>query len=271
MLSTLAMFVTGIAVISVGRSRLSGDTMPVNPVVLWRDVRYFAVAYGIAIGAALLPIQPLWPKLLVAAGLLGMYGWYVKEHFEADPTVDADDLVPLRLHRLDRRMWKADPVAPPRLRVVSLQVLVALAFIVLGAYTFVGAVEHLSTSLGVNETILALVIAPIATELPEKFNSIIWIRAGKDTLAMGNITGAMVFQSTIPTVVALVFASQEWALTGSSAIAFGSAVIAFLSCAAIFYPMARRGRLNGRGLLAGGAFYVAYLGLIGAHLTGLLG
>ena len=38
----------------------------------------------------------------------------------------------------------------------------------------------------------------------------IWVRAGKDTLAMGNITGAMVFQSTIPTVVALVFASSTW-------------------------------------------------------------
>jgi len=38
--------------------------------------------------------------------------------------------------------------------------------------------------------LLALVIAPIATELPEKFNSVIWIRQRKDTLAMGNITGA---------------------------------------------------------------------------------
>src|SRR5207245_6263570 len=102
--------------------------------------------------------------------------------------------------------------------------------IVLGAAVFVAAVEDLSRSLGIDETLLALVIAPIATELPEKFNSVIWIRQGKDTLAMGNITGAMVFQSTIPTVVALVFASGQWALTGSSAIAFGSAVIAFLSC-----------------------------------------
>ncbi len=45
-----------------------------------------------------------------------------------------------------------------------------------------------------------LLVAPIATELPEKFNAVIWIRQGKDTLAMGNITGAMVFQASIPTV-----------------------------------------------------------------------
>ena len=87
----------------------------------------------------------------------------------------------------------------PRLRVINLQVLMALGFIIVGAVFFVDAVEHLSKSLGVSEVLLALVIAPVATELPEKFNSIIWVRQGKDTLAMGNITGAMVFQSAIPT------------------------------------------------------------------------
>ena len=107
--------------------------------------------------------------------------------------------------------------------------------------------------------LLALVIAPIATELPEKFNSIIWVRGGKDTLAMGNITGAMVFQSTIPTVVALVFASSSWVVEPGSYVAFASAGIAFLSMAAIFIPMARRGVLHGKGLLVGGGFYVVYL------------
>jgi hypothetical protein len=80
---------------------------------------------------------------------------------------------------------------------------------------------------------------------------------------MGNITGAMVFQSAIPTVVALVFASNSWAVSGSTAIAFASAAIAFVSSAAIFIPMARRGALRGRNLLVGGVFYLAYLGLVG--------
>ena len=66
--------------------------------------------------------------------------------------------------------------------------------------------------IGADEALLALIIAPIATELPEKFNSVIWVRQGKDTLAMGNITGAMVFQSAIPTSVALLFASSGWAI-----------------------------------------------------------
>ena len=148
----------------------------------------------------------------------------------------------------------------PRLRVVNLQVVTALALIVVGAFFFVDAVEHLSTSLGVDPLILALVIAPIATELPEKFNSVIWVRQGKDTLAMGNITGAMVFQSTIPTIVALLFAADAWHISDDSRLAFLSAGIAFVSSAAIFIPMARSGRLLGRRLLLGGGFYVLYLG-----------
>ena len=69
--------------------------------------------------------------------------------------------------------------------------------------------------LGLNATLLALVIAPLATELPEKLNSVLWVRRGKDTLAMGNITGAMVFQSAIPTSVALIFAPAIWSVEGA--------------------------------------------------------
>ncbi|MFL5679521.1 MAG: sodium:calcium antiporter [Chloroflexota bacterium] len=270
MLSTLAMFVTGVAVLIMARRRPAGDVMPVDASVLAHDVRYFAIAYAIAIGAAFLPVEPVQLKWVVAAVLLGIYAWYVKGHFEADADVDAEDLRPLRFHRIDRRAHRRDP-ATPRLRVVNLQVIAAVGLIVAGAIFFVGAVEDLATQLGVDQTLLALVIAPIATELPEKFNSVIWVRQGKDTLAMGNITGAMVFQSTIPTVIGLVFASSAWHFGPGSAIAFASAGIAFLSCAAIFIPMRRAGRLRGRGLLVGGAFYLLYLGIVAAAATGSFG
>jgi cation:H+ antiporter len=127
---------------------------------------------------------------------------------------------------------------------------------------FVGAVQSLADSLGISEVILALVIAPIATELPEKFNSVIWIAKGKDTLAMGNITGAMVFQSAIPTLVALVFAPAAWVFGPGTYLAFASAGIAFLASGAIFIPMARRGGLRGRHLLVGGLFYLVYLVIV---------
>ncbi len=145
MLSTLAMFVTGIAVLYVARQRSTGDTMRVDTGVLAHDMRYFAIAYAIAIGAAFLPLEPVWLKWIVAVILIGIYAWYVKGHFEADPDVDASDLAPLRFQRLDRGAYRNDP-AVPRLRVVNLQVIAALGLIMLGAVFFVDAVEHLATS-----------------------------------------------------------------------------------------------------------------------------
>jgi cation:H+ antiporter len=274
MLSTLAMFVTGIAVLWAARKhsdrRPEADNMRVDTGVLAHDMRYFAIAYGLAIGAAFLPVEPVQLKWIVAAVLIGIYAWYVKGHFEADASADAADLAPLRFRKIDPEARRTGSLVP-RLRVVNLQVLTALGLIVLGAIFFVGAVEDLARQLNVDSALLALVIAPIATELPEKFNSIIWVRQGKDTLAMGNITGAMVFQSTIPTVVALVFASSTWVATQGSYLAFLSGGIAFLSSAFIFIPMARRGVLHGRGLLVGGLFYVFYLGLVLASIGGVFG
>jgi len=266
MLSTLAMFVTGIAVLVAARHRIAGDVMPVQTGVLAHDMRFFVIAYALAVGVAFVPAGTVWPRWVAAVLLLGIYVLYVRGHLQADSAASrAEDLNPLRLQALDRKA-PAD-LGSPRLRIVTFQVVAALALIVVGAFAFVGAVEDLARLIGADEALLALIIAPIATELPEKFNSVIWVRQGKDTLAMGNITGAMVFQSTIPTVVALVFASSLWAVTDSSLLAFGSALIAFASSAAIFVPMARTGRLLGRWLLVGGAFYVVYLVLVIIRLT----
>jgi cation:H+ antiporter len=269
MLATLAMFVTGVAVLATRRRRGGSDRMRVDTDVLGHDIRYFVVAYAIAIAVAVVPSDLVAVRWAVAAVLIGIYAWYVKGHFEADPDVDAADLAPLRFHRVDRRGRRRDPTVP-RLRVVNLQVLFALFCIVAGAYAFIGAVEGVSSSLGVDEALLALIIAPIATELPEKFNSVIWVRQGKDTLAMGNITGAMVFQSTIPTVVAVLFAGSAWSVTSDSLLAFASAGIAFISVAAIFIPMARSGALYGRRLLVGGIAYLVYVALVLAQLSGAL-
>ena len=182
--------------------------------------------------------------------------------------MDAEDLSPLRLHRVDRRAHRADP-AVPRLRVVNLQVLLALVLIVAGAYVFVDAVGAIASGLGMDEALLALVIAPIATELPEKFNSVIWVRQRKDTLAMGNITGAMVFQSAIPTVIALLFAGAAWSVTSDTLLAFASAGIAFLSVFLIF-GLGRSAELHGRRLLIGGGLYLVYLALVVAQLSGVV-
>jgi cation:H+ antiporter len=264
MLATLAMFVTGAAVILRARRHAVGDTMSVKPEVLGTDIAYFFVAYAIAVGTAFLPADADILRLAAAVVLVGIYVIYVRAHFVADPDIDAADLAPLRFGRLDGRHREREQVGP-RLRIISVQVLVALGLIIGGAVGFVNGVDGLARSVGVSPVILSLVIAPIATELPEKFNSILWVRTGKDTLAMGNITGAMVFQSCIPTIVGLLFAAEAWTIDLSSAesvLAFASAGIAFVSTALIFAPMVARGRLRGRGLLIGGPLYAAYLMLV---------
>ena len=267
MLATLAMFITGIAVLVRARAPGHDDWLLVDPWVIGRDVRHFAVAYALAIAAAFLPPSLAVGKLAVAAVLLLMYALYVRAHFAAERGGGAsDDLRPLRFGRLDPLRHERQP----RLRLVSLQVLAALAAIIVGAVLFVDAVSQLAGSLGVDPLIITLVLAPVATELPEKLNSVIWIRQGKDTLSIGNITGAMVFQSCIPTVLALVLAADAWAVTPASLLGFASAAIAFASTAAIFLPMLRRERLTGRGLLAGGGFYAVYLGLVVASLAGAI-
>ena len=272
MLSTLAMFVTGLAIVLFSRRGRRGMEMAVNVRVLGRDVIFFLVAYTIAIASAFLPADLRIGRWAVAIGLVVLYAVYVRAHF-TDPAEegDASELNTLHLSRLTKRVSRplvdldvfphgreeGDAVEHPQLRIIVTQVVAALALIIIGAQVFVGAVEHLSGAIGLDPRILALVIAPIATELPEKFNSVIWVRSGKDTLAMGNISGAMVFQSCLPTVLGILF--TEWTFQASSALAFASAGAAFVSTILIFGLMLRRGRLHAGSLLIGGPIYLAYV------------
>ena len=264
MLATLAMFVTGAAVWLMRRRRASGTTVAVDAGVVTHDMAYFAVAYAIAIGAAFLPVELEWPRRLIALVLLAIYGRHVWGHLQAEAAEHAG-LDPLRFHKLDRRAPQHPE--PPRLAIVSLQVLFALACIIGGAWAFVQAIKDVASGPGVNGTLLALIIAPIATELPETLNSVLWVRKGKDTLALGNITGAMVFQSAIPTSIGLVFAPQIWLVSGAG-LAFASAGITLLAAVAVVVPILLGRKLDGRMLLTGGLFYLVYVAVVLAALAG---
>jgi cation:H+ antiporter len=98
------------------------------------------------------------------------------------------------------------PVAASDVAVVA-QALLALALIMVGAEVFLKAVGHTPETIGLAAELVALILAPLATELPEKINSILWMREGKDTLVLGNITGVMVFQSTVPVTFGVLFTS----------------------------------------------------------------
>ena len=97
---------------------------------------------------------------------------------------------------------------PPGALIV-VQLLVGLGAMVGGAHLFVEELLGVADRLGVEALVLSLVLAPLATELPEKANSFFWVREGKDALALGNITGAMVFQSTIPIAIGLLLTGWE--------------------------------------------------------------
>ena len=275
MLATLTMFVTGLAVLISSRGDRRSTRMNINVPVLTRDVLFFLGAYAVAIGSALIPPSLTPARWLVAAGLVIGYGLYVRAHFadEAEGS-EAGELAPLHATRLpglaakesveieffpiSRDAGKRDvEVRVPSLRIVIAQVALALALIVLGAQVFVGAVEHVALSIGIEAKILALIVAPIATELPEKLNSVLWVRVGKDTLALGNVTGAMAFQSCLPAVLGILL--TEWTFGPGSVLAFASAGVAIVSTILIFGTMLRLGRLSAWTLLIGGPLYAVYV------------
>jgi cation:H+ antiporter len=138
--------------------------------------------------------------------------------------------------------------------IVVLQLVVALGAIVGGAHLFVEQVLSVAEDAGLEPLVLSLVLAPFATELPEKANSFFWIREGKDSLALGNITGALVFQSTLPMAVGLAFTS--WELDSYSVVAGCLALAGGL--VAILTLQIRR-RFSGRAIAVWAALYVAFV------------
>jgi cation:H+ antiporter len=201
----------------------------------------------LAIGAAFVPFQPF--KYVVAIGATVGYIIYVHRHI-----TDEEDYTP---EELPSPLWCQPRAATPALVMVILQLVVSLALMIGGAKIFVDSITVTGDLLNIPTLVLALIIAPIATELPEKFNSVVWVRTKKDTLAMGNITGAMVFQSTIPVTIGMFF--TNWHIDTSNLSGFVSGGIAILSCLTIFGLMAYRKRLTGPMLLFGGLWYIAYL------------
>jgi cation:H+ antiporter len=267
-LATLAMFITGLAIIIYARRGRRTTEMTVNVDVMSQDVIYFLVGYGIAIGAAFLPVDWRWADYVVVVLLTIIYVLYVRAHFRDEAPAEAPELALLHAVRLpwlrgDAGVHPQVETVPlerqgePRLWVIVAQTLVALGLIILGARVFVTALQDISFAIGFDPRLFALIVAPIATELPEKFNSVIWVRTKKDTLAMGNITGAMVFQACFPTAIGILF--TEWAFDAESALSFASAGAAILATILILGPMMRSHRLRAAGLLIGGPIYLIYV------------
>jgi cation:H+ antiporter len=218
MLSTAAFAVTGLAVLGYARSGRRPRSMRINTDILGRDMTYFLMVYTIAILATFLPHHGL--KIGVAFLLLGFYAFYVYRTLSGEGQLEE---TPSRLYLAEA--IRARTKNPP-LSLSTLQFFIALGLMIGGAKVFVDNLETVSVELGVPALVLSLILAPLATELPEKFNSILWVRQRKDTLAMGNISGAMVFQSCIPAAVGLLF--TPWDLTQPALVSAGIAIASTL-------------------------------------------
>ncbi|MBZ4655346.1 MAG: Sodium/calcium exchanger rane region [Peptococcaceae bacterium] len=252
MLGTLAFFITGIAVMVNKRKRPDYPRMHINTEIMSRDLAFFLVVYSVAIAAAFLNGH-FW-KQIVAVFLVAAYAIYVyKTLVQECDTDEGEELSPLIFA-------KKNP--DPSTGIVVLQVLAALGLIVVGAKFFVGSVEFLAEAFHIPAFILALIIAPVATELPEKFNSIIWVSQGKDTLALGNITGAMVFQSSV--IPAIGITLTPWELTTG---AFISAALALSSALLVYLQIRAKKHLTPGTLLVGGIFYLVFVTFV---ITGVI-
>ena len=190
MLSTLTLFLMGVF---AAYSRGWNSFLRPEPTGLQRDLNWFLFAFLLATIAVFVPTEWRMIRVTLALGLILSYMMYLML------TIRASQELVNQGHgtEADHPLFLARLCLPKNLFTIMMQLLVGLGLIVIGAKGFVIGVEHLATWLGISTLALALLIVPIATELPEKVNSIIWIRRGRDTLAFGNITGAMVLQGSL--------------------------------------------------------------------------
>ncbi len=252
MLSTLAFFLVGVtAIVSFIRKKRAFE-LRVELRSMKRDLVFFILMYGAAI---LIPAFVKGGRVFIAVGLVVGYIIYAVITFrgESECIFHADELYMRRFVKFLRNRSSAVTQGPEGIPLIGFQVACALALMVGGAQVFVTGLETLSRAWGVSPLLFALLVAPIATELPEKFNSVSWTFKGRDSLAVGNITGAMVFQATFPVSLGLLF--TDWALSGLSLF---SAILALLSTLMVLADISIRKKLSPVTVLLSGLFYVIY-------------
>ena len=252
MLGTLAFFISGLAVVWNRKKRDDYPVMRVDTVVMRRDMEYFLVLYTIAIAASFLGSHPV-VKTFIALVLFLTYTGYVLKTLRGGGEPEAHEIEESEIDPC----YFAPKSHDPKMAIIGVQVLSSLLLIVWGSYIFVEKVQIISVQMGISPFILAMIIAPIATELPEKFNSVIWINKGKDTLAIGNVTGAMVFQGSIITAIGILM--TDWQLNTAALL---TVALTFASVGLAYLQIRIKKHLTPGTLLVGGVFYFVFLLLI---------
>jgi cation:H+ antiporter len=246
MLSTLTLFLMGLSV--VRKRGLHGALNPERR-GLRRDLHFFLVAFGFSLLAMFMPHDTHFARITLAIALVFVYFIYVLMTLRVSAQLVAEG------HGTEAHseMYLCRLGLPDGWPVLIVQIVVGFGLLIGGAKGFVHSVHELAPQIGLAPLVLSLLVIPVATELPEKVNSILWIRRHKDTLAFGNITGAMVFQGTLLPAIGIML--TPWIPTP----AVLSGVLVTIAASAWLTVLAHRGRLHVWHLLANGALYLGYV------------
>jgi cation:H+ antiporter len=247
LLGTLAMGLVGLFAYLYRERREQGLELKAHRPTLERDLLFFLAFFTLSLALAWGAPAPL--RIPVGIMVLLAYPFYIRLTLRSPGEVQGHGtLDPLVFERRPERR------KDPGLALCVIQLLVGLGAMVGGAHLFVEELLSIAESLGVEAVVLALVLAPLATELPEKVNSFFWVREGKDSLALGNITGAMVFQSTIPVGIGLLFTS--WELSANAAISMALGLAGGLLA---YEALHRRGRFELPAVVGWFSLYAAFI------------
>jgi cation:H+ antiporter len=246
MLSTVALFVMGMAGLAY-RKRRARIALRVSRRDSRRDLSFFVPIFLLVVVFGTYRSSPAVRDAL-ALVLLAVYAAYafVMLRLKRSPDSEVEHGLYLEL------LFRGKPERP-RSFAITAQVLVGVLATLIGAMEFVDQVVLFSEHAHLNPGVVSLILSPLATELPEKYNSVVWIRQRKDHLALANITGAMVFQSCIPVALGLAF--TPWYLAGPDLLAGAVA----LASASLLFVNLRNGKLGTPALMAGGAAYAGFL------------
>lgn len=249
MLATLSI---SLMAISVWKRRGTQGHLRPERTGLTRDLNFFIAAFAFAAIAMYVPHSLAAVRYGLGACMVMIYFVYVMMTLNASKALVADG----HATEAGSDMFLCKIGLPNNMIVIVIQLLLGVGLLVGGAKGFINGVESAAQIIGISALLLSLLIIPIATELPEKVNSILWIRKGKDTLAFGNITGAMVFQGTLLPAIGIMLTPWE----PRSEVVLG---IAMTLIAAIWlrYLMAKGG-IKVWHLLVNGAMYITYLVLV---------
>lgn len=207
-----------------------------------RDQAWFV---GIFLLATLLGTAAFTGKSWLAPLFVLAYLAYARRELTRADSHEAQLPEPLRL----------DPAAEiPALGKVLVQTLAALTAVALAAQLFVHQLEDMGELLGLSPVLAALLLSPVATEMPELMNVLIWVRQGKQRLALANIAGAMMIQGTIPKAFCLLF--TPWLLDGTMML---SSLVTLLAVLLLWWGF-RRGRMTAGRLAWAGLLYLGFCG-----------